>query len=168
VTQAQPQEVCHDHSNRPTNRKPPGRKGNLVNLCSRIPITPLKGTGLYQMHQCLMFQSHQCSIGVPIAPPLRGLGHRGEKPPPPDREHKADLPLFAALFQGTVSLYRDMSGDSLHRRGWRSAMHKASLNESAAAGLLLMSGWPKQDAGGIYCPLITTPWPTFYPLDVTA
>ena len=38
--------------------------------------------------------------------------------------------------------YRDMSGESLHHRGYRSAMHRASLNEAAAAGILLLSGWP--------------------------
>lgn len=39
-------------------------------------------------------------------------------------------------------IYRDMSGESLHRRGYRSAMHKASLNEAAAAGILQLAGWP--------------------------
>ena len=39
-------------------------------------------------------------------------------------------------------MYRDMSGQSLHRRGYRSVMHSASLNEAAAAGCLLLAGWP--------------------------
>ncbi len=34
-----------------------------------------------------------------------------------------------------------MSGESLHRRGYRSIMHKASLNEAAAAGVLRLAGW---------------------------
>lgn len=53
-----------------------------------------------------------------------------------------NLPLFAALHRDHVLLYRDMSGDSLHRRGYRRTMHKASLNESAAAGALLLANWP--------------------------
>ncbi|KAK9811854.1 hypothetical protein WJX72_011203 [[Myrmecia] bisecta] len=65
------------------------------------------------------------------------------KPFPPEPGKCADLPLYAALLNDYVSLYRDMSGDSLHRRGYRSAMHKASLNESAAAGALTLAGWPE-------------------------
>lgn len=38
--------------------------------------------------------------------------------------------------------YRDMSGESLHHRGYRAAMHRASLNEAAAAGILQLAGWP--------------------------
>ena len=60
---------------------------------------------------------------------------------PPEPGSVADLPLFVSVFGEKISLYRDMAGQSLHRRGYRSAMHKASLNESAAAGLLLMAGW---------------------------
>ena len=42
-----------------------------------------------------------------------------------------------------VTLFRDMSGASLHRRGYRQgAMHAAALNESAAAGALALAGWP--------------------------
>lgn len=42
-----------------------------------------------------------------------------------------------------VTLFRDMSGASLHRRGYRGAMHAAALNEAAAAGVLALAGWPK-------------------------
>lgn len=42
-----------------------------------------------------------------------------------------------------MTVYRDMSGESLHRRGYRSVMHRASLNEAAAAGCLLLAGWPE-------------------------
>ena len=66
---------------------------------------------------------------------------RGSKPAPPERGQVADLPLYAALFQDECSLYLDMSGDSLHRRGYRSAMHASSLNESAAAGVLSLANW---------------------------
>jgi hypothetical protein len=52
--------------------------------------------------------------------------------------------------QDEMLFYRDMSGESLHHRGYRSAMHRASLNEAAAAGILLLAGWPavaKQNPG---------------------
>ena len=67
---------------------------------------------------------------------------RGARPPPPV-DAPPDVPLFAALHHDHMTLYRDMSGDSLHRRGYRDAMHKASLNEAAAAGALQLAGWPE-------------------------
>jgi 23S rRNA G2445 N2-methylase RlmL len=49
-----------------------------------------------------------------------------------------------------------MSGVSLHRRGYRDAMHRASLNEAIAAGILTIAGWNsridgfgKFNAGGL-------------------
>jgi putative N6-adenine-specific DNA methylase len=56
----------------------------------------------------------------------------------------ADLPLFLHVFKNHATLYRDMSGQSLHKRGYRSAMHRSSLNECVAAGLLLLSGWDRR------------------------
>ncbi|MEX0981735.1 MAG: THUMP domain-containing protein [Bacteroidales bacterium] len=41
--------------------------------------------------------------------------------------------------QFTISL--DSSGESLHKRGYRKAMHPASLSEVLAAGLVFLSGW---------------------------
>lgn len=48
--------------------------------------------------------------------------------------------------QATVSL--DLSGDSLHRRGYREATVIAPLKETLAAALLLKSGWPNIAAAG--------------------
>ena len=48
--------------------------------------------------------------------------------------------------QITVSL--DLSGESLHRRGYRGAAGEAPLKENVAAGLLVRSGWPQLAAGG--------------------
>ncbi len=42
----------------------------------------------------------------------------------------------------TVSL--DSSGESLHKRGYRTKTNKAPLNEVLAAGMILMSGWDKK------------------------
>src|SRR5699024_2121685 len=44
--------------------------------------------------------------------------------------------------QCTVSL--DSSGDSLHKRGYRTSTGEAPINEVLAAGLLLQSGWDGQ------------------------
>ena len=42
--------------------------------------------------------------------------------------------------QVTVSL--DLSGEGLHRRGWRGDTGEAPLRENLAAGILLRAGWP--------------------------
>lgn len=44
----------------------------------------------------------------------------------------------------TVSL--DSSGESLHKRGYRSANHEAPISEVLAAGLLKLSGWNGQES----------------------
>ena len=46
----------------------------------------------------------------------------------------------------TISL--DLSGESLHRRGYRGAAGEAPLKENVAAGMLLRSGWPELAAQG--------------------
>ena len=46
----------------------------------------------------------------------------------------------------TVSL--DLSGEGLHRRGWRGDTGEAPLRENIAAGILLRAGWPKIFAQG--------------------
>mmetsp|Transcript_16595 Transcript_16595/g.39227 ORF Transcript_16595/g.39227 Transcript_16595/m.39227 type:complete len:572 (+) Transcript_16595:68-1783(+) len=44
------------------------------------------------------------------------------------------------------SLFRQIHHGSLHRRGYRSTIHKAAMKESLAAGLLLNAEWHKQCA----------------------
>ena len=46
----------------------------------------------------------------------------------------------------TVSL--DLSGESLHRRGYRGAAGEAPLKENVAAGMLMRSGWADMAASG--------------------
>jgi 23S rRNA (guanine2445-N2)-methyltransferase / 23S rRNA (guanine2069-N7)-methyltransferase len=48
--------------------------------------------------------------------------------------------------QLTVSI--DLSGESLHRRGYRGAAGEAPLKENVAAGMLLRAGWPQLAAEG--------------------
>ncbi|GIL46246.1 hypothetical protein Vafri_3274 [Volvox africanus] len=67
--------------------------------------------------------------------------HRREKPPPPEKGQVADVPLYVSCYRDHVRIFRDMSGQSLHRRGYRDVMHRAALNEAAAAGVLTLSGW---------------------------
>eukprot|EP00890_Picochlorum_soloecismus_P001063 jgi/Picsp_1/1958/NSC_05424-R1_thump domain protein len=70
--------------------------------------------------------------------------HRGSRPDPPRPGQVANVPIFATCFQDQLSIYLDCSGSSLHKRGFKSkTIHKASLNEAAAAGCLYFSGWPE-------------------------
>ena len=54
---------------------------------------------------------------------------------------RPDLRLHIHIGKDQVSVYLDSSGDSLHKRGYRSPGHKAPLNEVLAAGMILLSGW---------------------------
>ncbi|KXZ42082.1 hypothetical protein GPECTOR_209g410 [Gonium pectorale] len=75
--------------------------------------------------------------------------HRPDKPDPPERGCVADVPLYITCHLDWVKVFRDMSGESLHRRGYRDVMHRAALNEAAAAGVLALAGWPQlvEEAG---------------------
>ena len=45
------------------------------------------------------------------------------------------------IFQNVATLSLDSSGESLHKRGYRTFLTKAPLNEALAAGLIQLSGW---------------------------
>ncbi|MDA3860228.1 MAG: THUMP domain-containing protein [Melioribacteraceae bacterium] len=47
------------------------------------------------------------------------------------------------IFNDTCTISLDSSGDSLHKRGYRTASTAAPLNEALAAGMILLSGWDK-------------------------
>jgi putative N6-adenine-specific DNA methylase len=60
--------------------------------------------------------------------------------PSVDRD-QPDVRIVAHLQQGRVTLYLDLSGESLHRRGYRVLQTEAPLKEPIAAALLLWAGW---------------------------
>ncbi|MFW3613950.1 bifunctional 23S rRNA (guanine(2069)-N(7))-methyltransferase RlmK/23S rRNA (guanine(2445)-N(2))-methyltransferase RlmL [Billgrantia antri] len=55
-----------------------------------------------------------------------------------------DLRLNAHLHRGRLTLGVDLSGDSLHRRGYRRDVGHAPLKENLAAALLIRAGWPQR------------------------
>jgi putative N6-adenine-specific DNA methylase len=65
---------------------------------------------------------------------------RTGKRPSVDREHP-DLLISIHIQDTKVNVLLDSSGSSLHRRGYRSQLHQAPVNEVLAAGLLLLAGW---------------------------
>ncbi len=55
-----------------------------------------------------------------------------------------DLRINIHIEKNFCNVSFDSSGDSLHKRGYRSATNIAPINEVLAAGILLMSGWDGQ------------------------
>ena len=58
----------------------------------------------------------------------------------PDRP---DVRLNLRLHKGRAILSLDLSGEPLHRRGWRHEQGEAPLKENLACAMLLRGGWPE-------------------------
>ena len=52
-----------------------------------------------------------------------------------------DLKLHVHIDREMVTVSLDTSGESLHRRGYKTATNIAPINEVLAAGMLILSGW---------------------------
>lgn len=57
-----------------------------------------------------------------------------------------DVRVHAYVDAETVTLYLDLSGEPLFKRGWRSDTGEAPLRENLAAGILMLSGWDGVEA----------------------
>ena len=57
-------------------------------------------------------------------------------------KQRPDVQLNAHLNKGQFTLYLDLSGESLHRRGYRLDGGLAPLKENLAAAILIRAGWP--------------------------
>ena len=60
----------------------------------------------------------------------------------PSVSKDAAVRVEAQLRKGRLLLYFNVSGDSLHRRGYRLQPGKAPLKENLAAAILIRAGWP--------------------------
>jgi putative N6-adenine-specific DNA methylase len=67
--------------------------------------------------------------------------HKGKRPS--INKINPDIILFVLLNDNNISI--DSSGEPLYKRGYRTVIHKAALNESLAAGLILLSNWDKKN-----------------------
>ena len=61
---------------------------------------------------------------------------------------RPDVRVHAHAHGATVTLYVDLSGESLHRRGYRGEAGEAPLKENVAAAVLIRSLWPQLAAEG--------------------
>jgi len=75
------------------------------------------------------------------------LRERFGRRPSVEREHP-NLRINCYLHNDQATVYLDLSGDSLHRRGYREETVIAPLKENLAAALLLKAGWPAIAAAG--------------------
>ncbi len=66
--------------------------------------------------------------------------HKFHKRPNVDLKHP-DLKIHIHIQRDLCTVSIDSSGDSLHKRGYRSATNIAPINEVLAAGLVLLSGY---------------------------
>jgi 23S rRNA (guanine2445-N2)-methyltransferase / 23S rRNA (guanine2069-N7)-methyltransferase len=66
-----------------------------------------------------------------------------------------DIRINAYINENKVTLSLDLSGDSLHRRQYRSESVEAPLKENLAAAILVRAGWPEIAAkgGALYDPM---------------
>lgn len=67
--------------------------------------------------------------------------------PDVDRD-QPDISVWVQVSRKRIDLGLDLSGDSLHRRGYRRATGPAPLKENLAAAVLLAADWPKRAARG--------------------
>ena len=61
-----------------------------------------------------------------------------------------DIRISAHVDQNSASLYLDLSGDSLFKRGYRLESTKAPLRENSAAAMLAKAGWKDLAEGGTF------------------
>ena len=64
------------------------------------------------------------------------------------RKVRADIRVHLHLGKNKGHLYLDLSGESLHRRGYRILGTPAPLKEHLAAAILIRAGWPEIAASG--------------------
>lgn len=58
---------------------------------------------------------------------------------------RPEVQVHLHLDKNTASLYIDMSGESLHRRGYRGGAGRAPLKETLGAAIVALSGWQNRE-----------------------
>ena len=63
-------------------------------------------------------------------------------------KQEPDVRINVSITKGRVRISLDLSGESLHKRGYRREGGMAPLKENLAAALLIRAGWPEMAAAG--------------------
>jgi len=90
--------------------------------------------------------SHYTALKTKDAIVDRFRDRTGERPSVDTKN--PDLQINTYLFKDEATLSIDLAGQSLYRRGYRTAGLEAPLKENLAAGLLYRAGWPAIAAEG--------------------
>jgi len=108
----------------------------------------LSVTATFSVHctlsQAVIDHSHYASLKVKDAIVDQFRDATGERPSV-DTEHP-DIRINLHIRRREAQIALDLSGGSLHRRGYREAGGEAPLKENLAAALLMFAGWPSQQA----------------------
>ena len=94
--------------------------------------------------------THYAALKVKDAIADRFRAVSGKRPDvdPENPDIRIHLHLDGRTSGDQAQLSLDLSGSSLHRRGWRARQVEAPLKENLAAALLIRSGWPAIAARG--------------------
>lgn len=83
----------------------------------------------------------------------------GERPSVDPKQ--ADVGIYVHVTKRKASVYLDLCGESLHRRGYREQSTEAPLRENTAAAVLIRAGWPdavdRWSAGDAPLPFLADP-----------
>jgi 23S rRNA (guanine2445-N2)-methyltransferase / 23S rRNA (guanine2069-N7)-methyltransferase len=68
---------------------------------------------------------------------------------------RPDVSVYVYLYRNEASISLDLSGESLHKRGYRIVSGSAPLKENLAAAILLRAGWPAiaKESGSLLDPM---------------
>ena len=81
---------------------------------------------------------------------FRGENQLGRRPSV--AKDDCDVPLHLFLDRDRCTLYRSLSSESLHKRGYRSrTSHRAALRPTVAAAMLYGARWPQRSMRGEAC-----------------
>jgi 23S rRNA (guanine2445-N2)-methyltransferase / 23S rRNA (guanine2069-N7)-methyltransferase len=71
---------------------------------------------------------------------------------------RPDITINLRIYRNTATVSLDLSGGSLHKRGYRAASGPATLKENIAAAVLLRAGWPEiaREGGAFIDPMCGT------------
>ncbi len=130
----------------PVGGGPVGDFDQLYELASRCRWEDLVGPRhTFSVHATVsnapFTDRHFAALRVKDAVVDRIRARRGSRPDV-DR-HDPDVPLRLIVRGEQAQIFRDLAGDSLHRRGYRPVQVKSPLSEAVAAGLLLLSDWDR-------------------------
>ena len=96
------------------------------------------------VHEARIGHSHFAALRVKDAIVDRFRERAGDRPQVDTRGADIRIHLHLRGAQGRLAL--DLSGESLHRRGYRTDMGPAPVRETLAAAVLAMAGWPDPSA----------------------